>query len=80
MEWAIPLPQRARRKLFCAVCELDHIRPPFPGAWCTDRAAQADFNVRGWQGRWRYTALTALFFMALSWLPDYPKPPPPHRR
>jgi hypothetical protein len=20
------------------------------------RAAQADFNVRGWQGRWRYTA------------------------
>jgi hypothetical protein len=28
------------------------------------RAAQADFNVRGWQGRLRYTALTALFF---SW-------------
>jgi len=26
------------------------------------RAAQADFNVRGWQGRLRYTALTALFF------------------
>jgi hypothetical protein len=20
------------------------------------RAARADFNVRGWQGRWRYTA------------------------
>jgi hypothetical protein len=26
------------------------------------RAAQADFNVRGWQGRWRYTAPAALFF------------------
>ena len=24
--------------------------------------AQANFNVRGWQGRWRYTASTALFF------------------
>src|SRR5580704_7922142 len=26
------------------------------------RTAQADFNVRGWQGRLRYTALAALFF------------------
>src|ERR1700726_2121426 len=26
------------------------------------RGAKADFNVRGWQGRLRYTALTALFF------------------
>jgi hypothetical protein len=34
------------------------------------RAAQADFNVRGWQGRWRYTALAALFFRA----PDGEKP------
>jgi hypothetical protein len=24
--------------------------------------AQANFNIRGWQGRWRYTAPTALFF------------------
>jgi hypothetical protein len=24
--------------------------------------AQANFNIRGWQGRWRYTASTALFF------------------
>jgi hypothetical protein len=29
------------------------------------RAAQADFNVRGWQGRWRYTASAALFFSGL---------------
>jgi hypothetical protein len=27
--------------------------------------AQANFNIRGWQGRWRYTASTALFFLAL---------------
>jgi hypothetical protein len=26
------------------------------------RTARADFNVRGWQGRLRYTALAALFF------------------
>ena len=26
--------------------------------------AQANFNIRGWQGRWRYTASTALFFCA----------------
>jgi caspase domain-containing protein len=25
--------------------------------------AQANFNVRGWQGRWRHTAPTALFFL-----------------
>jgi hypothetical protein len=25
--------------------------------------AQANFNIRGWQGRWRYTASTALFFV-----------------
>jgi hypothetical protein len=25
--------------------------------------AQANFNIRGWQGRWRYTASTALFFI-----------------
>ncbi len=33
-----------------------------PGHDSVYRAAQADFNVRGWQGRLRYTALTALFF------------------
>jgi hypothetical protein len=33
----------------------------FPGQCVAYRAAQADFNVRGWQGRWRYTAPTALF-------------------
>jgi hypothetical protein len=27
------------------------------------RKAQADFNFRGWQGRWRHTASTALFFV-----------------
>jgi hypothetical protein len=27
-----------------------------PAHGCLYRAAQADFNVRGWQGRWRYTA------------------------
>ena len=33
-----------------------------PGHCSVYRAAQADFNVRGWQGRLRYTAPTALFF------------------
>jgi hypothetical protein len=37
----------------------------FPGHVWAYRAAQADFNVRGWQGRWRYTAPTALFFYGL---------------
>jgi hypothetical protein len=36
------------------------------------RAARADFNVRGWQGRWRYTASTALFFAVRP----VPTPPP----
>jgi hypothetical protein len=29
------------------------------------RTARADFNVRGWQGRLRHTALAALFFWAV---------------
>ncbi len=48
-----------------------------PGHDGVYRAAQADFNVRGWQGRLRYTALTALFF---SWRQNFcgqdsPSPP-----
>lgn len=39
----------------------------FQGQYAVHRAAQADFNVRGWQGRWRYTAPTALFFAAPPW-------------
>jgi hypothetical protein len=35
-----------------------------PGQCLVHRMAQADFNIRGWQGRWRYTAPTALFFLA----------------
>ena len=33
-----------------------------PGHHAVHRMAQANFNIRGWQGRWRYTASTALFF------------------
>ena len=40
-----------------------------PGHYALYRAAQADFNVRGWQGCWRYIAPTALFF---SGRPDPP--------
>jgi len=32
-----------------------------PGQGAVHRKAQADFNFRGWQGRWRHTAPTALF-------------------
>jgi len=42
---------------------------PFPGQKGVHRMAQADFDVRGWQGRRRHTAPTALFF-------DQPKPGP----
>jgi hypothetical protein len=35
------------------------------GQCVVHRTAQADFNVRGWQGRLRYTAPTALFFGSL---------------
>jgi hypothetical protein len=41
------------------------------------RTARADFNVRGWQGRLRHTALAALFFWGL--LPanaDFGRPGP----
>jgi hypothetical protein len=34
-----------------------------PGQSSVHRMARADFNIRGWQGRWRYTASTALFFV-----------------
>jgi hypothetical protein len=34
----------------------------YPGQYAVHRMAQANFNIRGWQGRWRYTASTALFF------------------
>jgi hypothetical protein len=32
------------------------------------RMAQANFNIRGWQGRWRYTAPTALFFFTAGFI------------
>jgi hypothetical protein len=38
------------------------LAPEIPGHPLIYRAARADFNVRGWQGRLRYTAPTALFF------------------
>jgi hypothetical protein len=34
----------------------------FPEQDADHRMAQANFDIRGWQGRWWYTALTALFF------------------
>jgi hypothetical protein len=37
-----------------------------PGHSEVHRMARADFNIRGWQGRWRHTALTALFFVGLD--------------
>jgi hypothetical protein len=48
------------------------LAPEIPGHPLIYRAARADFNVRGWQGRLRYTAPTALFFCVLSRPPDYP--------
>jgi hypothetical protein len=38
----------------------------FRGIMRVHRMAQANFNIRGWQGRWRYTASTALFFISPS--------------
>jgi hypothetical protein len=37
-----------------------------PGHHAIHRMAQANFNIRGWQGRWRYTASTALFLIPPS--------------
>jgi hypothetical protein len=41
----------------------------FPGQDAVHRMAQANFDIRGWQGRWWYIALTALFFVAGSTRP-----------
>jgi hypothetical protein len=43
-----------------------------PGQDAAYRAAQADFNVRGWQGRWRYTASAALFFLRVALSRNFP--------
>jgi hypothetical protein len=40
-----------------------------PGHSSAYRAAQADFNVRGWQGRWRYTAPDGLVLFGGSSCP-----------
>jgi hypothetical protein len=40
-----------RPELFSAHCEVDHINPGGNPAIFGSRAAQADFNVRAWQGR-----------------------------
>jgi hypothetical protein len=61
----IPVPVqvgRAARNFFSPSVKWITSASSFPGHEWAYRAAQADFNVRGWQGRWRYTALTALFF------------------
>jgi hypothetical protein len=41
-----------------------------PGQCVVHRAARADFNVRAGKAAWRYTAPTALFFVAN--LPETP--------
>jgi hypothetical protein len=61
----IPVPVGiARRNFFLPSVKWITSASRFPGHEWAYRAAQADFNVRGWQGRWRYTAPTALFFLA----------------
>jgi hypothetical protein len=54
----------AGRNFFAASVNWLTFARGFPGQDAVHRAAQADFNVRGWQGRWRYTASAALFFAA----------------
>jgi len=41
-----------------------------PDQYVANRAARADFNVRAGKAAWRYTAPTALFFVA-----DLPETP-----
>jgi hypothetical protein len=68
------LSRRAPRNFFMPSVKWITSASSFPGHVWAYRAAQADFNVRGWQGRWRYTAPTALFFYGLwSGLPALPE-------
>jgi hypothetical protein len=43
--------QKKSAGTFFAACEMDHICPRDPGALSNHRMAQANFNIRGWQGR-----------------------------
>jgi hypothetical protein len=70
-------PSRAGRNFFATSVNWLTSARGFPGHCVVHRAAQADFNVRGWQGRWRHTAPTALFFAlrpggAISGPADFP--------
>jgi hypothetical protein len=50
------------RDFFMQIVKWITLARQIPGHSLVYRAARADFNVRGWQGRLRYTAPTALFF------------------
>jgi hypothetical protein len=53
----------ASRNFFASIVNWITFARAFPGHLASRRMAQANFNVRGWQGRWRHTAPTALFFL-----------------
>jgi hypothetical protein len=57
-------PFRAGRDFFVPIVNWITFARAEIGHCVVHRMAQANFNVRGWQGRWRYTAPTALFFAA----------------
>jgi hypothetical protein len=62
--------ERFAATFFAAIVKWITFARAFPGQSVVHRMARADFNVRGWQGRWRHTAPTALFFVP----PETPAP------
>jgi hypothetical protein len=63
--WLPLVRKRAGGNFFASIVNWITFVRVFPGQSTVHRMAEADFNIRGWQGRWRYTASTALFFLAL---------------
>src|SRR3982074_2452626 len=62
------LPQELAATFFAPLVNWITFARKEPSQDALHRAARADFNVRGWQGRWRYTASAALF------ISDPPRP------
>jgi hypothetical protein len=71
-----PRAVKGRPQLFLSTVKWITYGREIPGHYALYRAAQADFNVRGWQGCWRYTAPTALFFSGRPDPPTSPGKPP----
>jgi len=57
-------------ELFCAICEMDHIGGPAgePKFGLPDGVSQ--FNIRGWQGRWRQYCADGLVFYGRDGPPE----------